>query len=403
VDVDLRKVRYFVAVAEHLNFGRAAQALHIAQPVLSRQIRALEQELKVQLFERDKRATRLTPAGQALLEDGRALLAAADATRRRLADVAAGERVFTVGFMPGLIVTAAVSEFSRRHPEVTVEVLRTDWINQTDVIHDGTVDVGYLRLPVDLRGLTTEPLLSEQRVAVVPAGHRLAGKDSVLVADLAAEHLLQDPEAVPEWRDIAVELRDGQPPGRIPFFRTVEEKLEHVAAGHGIVVLPLSTATFYTRADISHVLVGDIAPNQVCLAWDSLRHSPLIGDYVAIARTVCSAATVPAARLAARLLASLPAYLLICLFVAAQVGAEEPDQVLAGQGGGADAAEEQDQHPDRVEVGLDQAEHADHQPEQDDQGHRADVSGAHVLGCHFCENVAGSHACTRSAVAVHIA
>ena len=291
MDLDLRKVRYFVAVAEELNFGRAAQALHIAQPVLSRQIRALEQELKVQLFERDKRATRLTPAGQALLEDGRALLAAADAARRRISDVAADERVFTVGFMPGLIVTPAVSEFSRCHPEVTVEVLRTDWINQTDVIHDGTVDVGYLRLPVDLRDLTIEPLLSEQRVAVVPAGHRLAGKDSIMVADLAAEHLLQDPEAVPEWRDIAVELRDGQPPGRIPFFRTVEEKLEHVAAGHGIAVLPLSTATFYTRADISHVLVCDIAPNQVCLAWDSLCRSPLIRDYAAIARTTRSAAT----------------------------------------------------------------------------------------------------------------
>ena len=96
---------------------------------------------------------------------------------------------------------------------------------------------------------------------------------------------------MPEWRDIAVELRDGQPPGRMPFFRTVEEKLEHVAAGHGIVVLPLSTATFYTRADISHVLVCDIAPNQVCLAWDSLRRSPLIRDYAAIARTTCSAAT----------------------------------------------------------------------------------------------------------------
>jgi DNA-binding transcriptional LysR family regulator len=380
VDVDLRKVRYFVAVAEHLNFGRAAQELHIAQPVLSRQIRALEQELKVQLFERDKRETRLTPAGQALLEDGRALLAGADAARRRIADVAAGERVFTVGFMPGLIVTAAVREFSRRHPEVTVEVLRTDWINQTDVIHDGTVDVGYLRLPVDLRGLTTEPLLCEQRVAVVPAGHRLAGKDSVLVADLAAEHLLQDPDAVPEWRDIAVELRDGRPPGRIPFFRTVEEKLEHVAAGHGIAVLPLSTATFYTRADISHVLVSDIAPNQVCLAWDSLRRSPLIGDYVAIARTVCSAAAVPAARL----LAYSPTRSL----GTAQMGAEEPDEELARQGGGADAAKEEDQHPDRVEVGLDQSEHADHQPEQDDQGHRADVSAAHVLGCHLCENVA---------------
>lgn len=285
MDLDLRKVRYFVAVADNLNFGRAAQELHIGQPVLSRQIRALEQELKVRLFVRDKQATQLTPAGEALLEDARALLAAAGAARRRVQDIAAGERVFTVGFMPGLIVTAAVREFSLRHPDVTVEVLRTDWINQTDVIHDGTVDVGYLRLPVDQRGLSMEPLLSETRVAVIPAGHRLAGKDTVTIADLAGEHLLQDPDAVPEWRDIAVELREGRPPGRIPSFRTVEEKLEHVAAGHGIVVLPLSTATFYTRQDISHVLVSDIAPNQVCLAWDRLRRSSLIRDYVAIART----------------------------------------------------------------------------------------------------------------------
>src|SRR3984957_12671618 len=190
-------MRYFVAVAEQLNFGRAAQELHIAQPVLSRQIRALEQELKVELFERDKRATRLTPAGQAPLDDARPLLAAADAARRRVRDVAAGEAVFTVGFMPGLIVTAAVREFSLRHPDVTVEVLRTDWINQTDVIHDGTVDVGYLRLPVDQRALSMEPLLSETRVAVIPAGHRLAGKDTVTIADLAGEHLLQDPDAVP--------------------------------------------------------------------------------------------------------------------------------------------------------------------------------------------------------------
>jgi DNA-binding transcriptional LysR family regulator len=286
VDLDLRKVRYFVAVAEHLNFGRAAQELHIGQPVLSRQIRALEQELKVRLFERDKRATRLTPAGEALLDDARALLAGADAARRRVRDIAAGERVFTVGFMPGLIVTSAVREFSRRHPEVTVEVLRTDWTNQTDLIHDGTVDVGYLRMPVDQRGLSIEPLLSEPRAAAVPAGHRLAGKEAITVADLAAEHLLQDPNAVPEWRDIAVELRDGRPPGRIPPLLTVEEKLEHVAAGHGIVVLPMSTAMFYTRPDVSHVPVSDIAPNQVCLAWDSMRRSALIRDYVAIARTV---------------------------------------------------------------------------------------------------------------------
>lgn len=283
MDLDLRKVRYFAAVAEHLNFGRAAEALHIAQPVLSRQIRALEDELKVQLLERDNRSTRLTPAGEALLEDARTLLPAADAAQRRVRDAAAGQRTLTVGFMPGLIVTAAAREISRRHPGLSVEVLRTDWTNQTDVIRDGRVDIGYLRLPADARGLAVEPLLSEPRVVVLPADHRLAGKESVTVADLAGEHLLQDPDAVPEWRDIAVELRGRQPRAAIPPLRTVEEKLEHVAAGHGIVVLPLSTATFYTRPDIRPVPVRDVAPNQVCLAWDSSRPSALIREYAAIA------------------------------------------------------------------------------------------------------------------------
>jgi DNA-binding transcriptional LysR family regulator len=283
MDLDLRKVRYFAAVAEHLNFDRAAKSLHIAQPVLSRQIRALEHELKVQLFERDNRSTRLTPAGEALLEDARTLLPAADAARRRVRDAAAGQRTFTVGFMPGLIVTSAVRELSRRRPGLSVEVFRTDWTNQTDVIRDGRVDIGYLRLPADQHGLAIEPLFSEARVVVLPADHRLAGKDAVRVADLAGEHLLQDPDAVPEWRDIAVELRGRQPRKAIPTLRTVEEKLEHVAAGHGIVVLPLSTATFYTRPDISHIPVSDIAPNQVCLAWDSSRRSALIHEYAAIA------------------------------------------------------------------------------------------------------------------------
>src|ERR1700731_4106480 len=89
-DVDLRKLRYFVAVAEQLHFGRAAEALHVAQPVLSRQIRALEDELKAQLFVRDKRATELTPAGQQLLADAGPLLAGADALRRRVTRAACG-------------------------------------------------------------------------------------------------------------------------------------------------------------------------------------------------------------------------------------------------------------------------------------------------------------------------
>jgi DNA-binding transcriptional LysR family regulator len=282
-DVDLRKLRYFVAVAEHLHFGRAAQALHIAQPVLSRQIRALEDELKAQLFVRDKRATELTPAGQQLLADAGPLLASAEALRRRVVRAARGPGSFTIGFMPGLIVTDAVRALAGRHPQLTVNVLRTSWDDQTAVLFDGRADVSYIRLPADQGGLQVQALLAEPRVVVLPVGHRLAGKDTITIADLADDHLLQDPDAVPEWRDIATEMRTRHRRGAPPVFRTVEEKLEHVAAGHGIVLLPLSTAVFYTRPGIAYSHVSDIPPNQVCLAWDATRHSQVIQDFAALA------------------------------------------------------------------------------------------------------------------------
>jgi DNA-binding transcriptional LysR family regulator len=87
---------------------------------------------------------------------------------------------------------------------------------------------------------------------------------------------------VPEWRDIATEMRTRHRPSP-PVFRTVEEKLEHVAAGHGIIVLPLSTVVFYTRPGVAYSHVSDIPPNQVCLAWDATRRSRLIQDFAAIA------------------------------------------------------------------------------------------------------------------------
>ena len=99
-------------------------------------------------------------------------------------------------------------------------------------------------------GLAVTPLYTEPRVAVIAAAHRLAGKEAVRVADLAADHLLQDPDAVPEWRDVAEELRAGSA-GRRRRFDSVEEKLELVAAGAGFAVIPVSTASFYTRPDVA--------------------------------------------------------------------------------------------------------------------------------------------------------
>jgi DNA-binding transcriptional LysR family regulator len=217
-----------------------------------------------------------------LLEDAVPLLASAEAARRRVVQAARGSRTFTIGFMPGITVTSAVRAFTAQHPELTIELLRTSWHDQVEVLRDGRADVSIVRLPIDQQGLTVRPLFDEPRLAMLPADHRLAGKPSLRIADLAGDHLLQDPDAVPEWRDAALELRDGTA-GRVPVFQSVEEKLEHVAAGNGISVLPLSTATFYTRPDVVAVPVEDIGPNHVCLAWTATRRSKAIHDFADVA------------------------------------------------------------------------------------------------------------------------
>ena len=283
MDVDLRKLRYFAAVARQRNFSRAAEELHIAQPVLSRQIRALESELGAVLFVRDRSGAQLTPAGTQLALDAEPLLAEANALRRRVAQAARKAGQFTVAFMPGLIVTEPVRAFGDAHPELTVEVLRTSRTDQVTVLHDGRADVSYVWLPVDRHGLQLRTLLREPNVAVLPAGHWLAGKETISLADLADEHLLQHPNIVPEWRAVATEWRGRSriPPLRIT--HAVEEKLEQVAAGRGIVVLPESTARYYQRPGVFHVPIGDISPAEACLAWLSSRRSPLIAEFASLA------------------------------------------------------------------------------------------------------------------------
>ncbi len=269
-DIDLRKLRYFVAVAEELNFGRAAQRLHIAQPVLSRQIKAFESELGAELFSRGRTGTDLTPAGALLLEDGRPLLAQAGAVQRRLRQSLQPTALLTVGFMPGLMVTGVVKAFEELMPSVEVETLRLDWSNQTDVVRSGQVDAAFAREPFDHLGLWIAPMLEEPRDAVVPRDHPLARQETVTIGELSAERLLQDPAAVPEWaaHDPGVRRRATQAGA---YALTVEDKLEGVAAGKGVVVLPRSACTFYRRPDVTVVPVQDLSPTRVVLAMDAGR------------------------------------------------------------------------------------------------------------------------------------
>ena len=278
LDLDLRKLRYFVAVADRLHFGRAADELHIAQPVLSRQIRALEQDLGASLFTRDRHGVELTDAGRQLLADAGPLLASTHAVRRRVSAAASGKRRLMVGFRAGIPVTPAARAFEDRHPDVVVDVQRIEGDDQAAMLLDGRIDVGYVRLPIDEAGLRVTPLYTEPRVAVLPAGHRLAGKEEVTEADLTGESLVWrgDPSTQPTKRPLP---NAGYP------VRGVDETLEHVAAGRGISFLARSASVFYSHPDVVYVPIPDLAPDQVCLAVAASHTSPVVDDFVAAAQS----------------------------------------------------------------------------------------------------------------------
>ncbi|MFF3978655.1 LysR substrate-binding domain-containing protein [Streptomyces sp. NPDC055808] len=289
MDLDLRKVRYFVAVADLLHFGRAAQTLHIAQPVLSRQIRSLEQDIGLELLARNRRSVALTAAGRQFLDDARELLASAQAARHRMYRAAGGESQLTVGFGWGMTVAAITAEFAARHLEVTVDVRQLAPGTEAEAVLRGAVDVAFVRAPVPRDGIELTPLGSEDLVAVLPAGHRLAAAPALTGADLAGEPLLRRAGGVQSVvRGEASLMRAAWSAG------PVEEELEMVARGCGITLLPQSAAAFYTRPGVRYVPLLDLAPQEICLARAATDRSDLTASFVRTAEAAGWAGARPA-------------------------------------------------------------------------------------------------------------
>ena len=162
-------------------------------------------------------------------------------------------------------------------PILIVDVQRIEGDDQAPMVLDGRIDVGYVRLPIDEAGLRVAPLYTEPRVAVLPAGHRLAGKEQVTEADLAGEPLV--------WHgDTSTQPTRRPHPNAGYLVRGVDETLEHVAAGRGISFLARSATVFYSHPDISYVPIPDLAPDQVCLAMAATRTSPLVDDFFTAAQ-----------------------------------------------------------------------------------------------------------------------
>jgi DNA-binding transcriptional LysR family regulator len=191
--VELRLVRYFIAVAEHLNFSKAAQQLHIAQPPLSRQIRQLEDELGVELFVRNKRHVELTKAGCAFLDEARKLVVQAGHATEAARHAQEGESgVVRIGIASGLggAVSNVVVEHHKRFPAVDIQCKDIFSTPQNEALRKCEIDVGFLRPPVDQVNLDCELLFEERFVVILPKAHRLAKLRSLTLRDVADEPLI---------------------------------------------------------------------------------------------------------------------------------------------------------------------------------------------------------------------
>ncbi|MEU9651334.1 LysR family transcriptional regulator [Streptomyces sp. NPDC048110] len=277
-DLDIRLVRYFTTVASHLHYGRAAAELHIAQPSLSRQISQLEAQVGARLFDRTRQGTRLTEAGEAFLPHARALVRSAQQATAAARAAARPTRI-TVGYTAGLIVTPVVRNLRHKHPDADVRTLHLKWNEPRQALLDRRVDAAITRLPLQTDGLDVTVLYDEPKMLLVSVGHRLAGNESVTLDDIEDEPIPRFPD--PEWD--AYWRIDPRPGGRPapdgPSVETIEDKLEHVAAGQAVAIIPAALHTGSTRPDLTTIPLHGVEPSRTVVATRAADSNRLVAAF----------------------------------------------------------------------------------------------------------------------------
>jgi DNA-binding transcriptional LysR family regulator len=310
-DLELRELRYFIAVAEELNFTRAAMRLGMAQPPLSAAIGKLERKLGVTLLERTSRRVTLTPAGVVLLEQGRIAVEAVGAAAERARRQGIQPGRLTVAVKPGTS-TGLLKQIMERCAEDPliphVELLFGQPGGPAAAVRGGAADAAILRAPFDPRGLDAELLLTEPRVAVLPAGHRLAGRPELRRADLAGEPMPRwagpsAPASAAHWagtdtpgpaaREQGPTDQD-QGTGTGPEINDISQLLDAVTLGGTVAYVPVSAAGQFRSAGLAVVPVTDLSPSQVMVAWPDTSRSPAVAAFVRAAVEVSAAVEVAA-------------------------------------------------------------------------------------------------------------
>jgi len=268
-DLEVRQLRYFVAVAEELHFGRAAERLGMAQPPLSRAIRDLERQLGVRLLERTTRQVTLTAAGEVLLRDSRAVLDAVAAAGRRAQHAGNPEPTlrlalkadYDAGLLPQILAL-----YEQDNAAIPVSVQHGGRDEQAPALRDGRADVALVMLPFDDRDLDFEVLVTEPKMVALAATDPLAARDTLCLADLAG---LPGPD-------------DLQPRRRMD----LSQIFSLVELGQIVWFPPESVARRHMRPDIAYRLVTDLEPTTLTVAWPLQARSPAVAAFVRAATTV---------------------------------------------------------------------------------------------------------------------
>jgi DNA-binding transcriptional LysR family regulator len=295
--MELRHLRYFVTVAEELHFSRAAQKLNIGQPPLSMQIRALEEELGVPLFERSQRRVFLTTAGRAFLARARQILVDADAARQevqQIAGVNAGELriAFTTSAPMTHLMKRVLTSYRQRYPRVTLMLSESPSERQRDALIERTLDIGLLRQADDaapVPGLAFETLMDEALVVVLHQGHALAQRARVSIADLANEAFIMHPPDVGTAVDGKIRKmceRAGFTPRVVQEARESTTIVALAASGLGVAILPAAVRCIQIEGACFMDVVERDAHTPLLLAKRRDDNSPLVQAFVAMCHEV---------------------------------------------------------------------------------------------------------------------
>ena len=265
--MELRRLRYFVAVAEELHFLRAAQRLHIEQSPLSRAIKELEADLGVKLFDRTTRSTRLTQAGEAFLAEARQVLSAFAAARASARGAASGRTGrLRLGFAEGIAhprLSNLLARYKADADEVELKIMQMPFEEQVRALHAGSLDAGFSFAPVKRNGLQADALWVDPVAAILPARHALAAKAQIDLKEIAREPLILCGARSSADRYTQLEaaiLAASESPNVIDHAANQQVLLTLVGAGYGVGFVLAAHAETIQRSDIVVRPIADPPP-----------------------------------------------------------------------------------------------------------------------------------------------